>query len=289
MIELINWLIKLEQSAGQIYREAALHFKEDKEFYSFLERLAEEEAWHFHILGSAADFLNKREGVKEIITLDVTTKEKIDAQFHEIREVLSKNTLTKESLLDWIVTIEYSEWNHIFLYVVNTLKLISKEFMYAASKLQDHMQDLEKYLTSLPEGEKYTKRLKTIPEVWKKKILIVDDFEPIVELVSALLENEGEIDTAKNGSEGLSKVKSTYFDVIISDIEMPSMDGVNFFNESLKTDPKINERFIFLTGKTDKDILKFIKSYNIRYLVKPLGMNDLKMTVHGMLYANEPQ
>ena len=283
MKEIADWLIGLEEIAGEVYGRASRQFQGDDKLSGFLSDLAEDEALHFHIMGSAADFLRKNGDIKQIIILDDTTKNNIESPFHRNLEMLLNDTITKDSILDCIATTEFSEWNHIFLFVVNTLKETSKEFMYIASKMQNHLQMIKDSLVSIPEGQKYVERLNIIPDVWEKKILIVDDSEPMVKLLSSLLEKEGSIDTANNGVEGLSKLKTTYYDAIISDVDMPTLDGISFYKEAHKKEPNIRKRFIFLTGSTDETHFTFIQENELRYLEKPVGMDVLKKAVHDIL------
>ena len=288
MQEIADWLVGIEEIAGEVYGKASQKFRGDDKLSGFLNHLAEDEAFHFHIMGSAADFLRKRGDIKQIIILDDTTKNNIESQFHRNLEMLLNDTITKDSIVNCIAATEFSEWNHIFLFVVNTLKETSKEFMYIASKMQNHLQMIQDFLVSIPEGKKYVERLKIIPDVWEKKILIVEDSEAIVKILSALLEKEGSIDTANNGDEGLRKLETTYYDVIISDVNMPSLDGISFYKEAHKKEPNIRERFIFLTGTSDDTHFAFFQENDLRYLVKPVGVDVLEKTVHDMLHRTKP-
>ena len=123
------------------------------------------------------------------------------------------------------------------------------------------------------------------PEIWKKRILIVEDNESLAEILSIVLENEGNVEIAENGSEGLSKLSNTYFDVIISDVEMPIMNGIEFYNEAIKSDSNIRKRFIFCTGSSEENHLEFIHKNNLRYMKKPLETKELKQTVHKILHS----
>jgi DNA-binding response OmpR family regulator len=138
-------------------------------------------------------------------------------------------------------------------------------------------------LVPIHEKQKYAERFEIIPNVWKKKILIVDDYKPFVDLLSALLAEEGVVDTANNGAEGLSKLGTTYYDAVISDVDMPSLNGISFYKEAHKNEPNIRERFIFLTGSTDGTKQAFIRENNLHYLKKPIGLDVLKKAVHNIL------
>ncbi len=288
MQEIVDWLVGIEELAGEVYGRASRQFQDDDKLSSFLNHLAEDEAWHFHVMGSASDFLRKNGDIKQSIFLDDTTKNKIGSPFHRNLDMLLNDNITIDSILDCITETEFSEWNHIFLFVVDTLKETSKEFMYIASKMQSHLQMIKHFLVSIPEGQKYVKRFKTIPDVWKKKILIVDDSEPVVKFLSALLEEDGSIDTANNGAEGLSKLETTYYDAIISDVNMPSLDGISFYKEAHKNEPNIRERFIFFTSSDDKNHLAFFNENDLSYMTKPLGVDVLHKTVHDILSRTKP-
>jgi CheY-like chemotaxis protein len=148
---------------------------------------------------------------------------------------------------------------------------------------------IKNFLVPIPEKQKYVERFKIIPEEWEKKILIVDDYKPFVDLLSALLGEEGAIDTANNGTEGLSKLGTTYYDAVISDVDMPSLDGISFYKEAHKNEPDIRERFIFLTGSTDDNKQAFIKENNLHYLKKPIGLVVLQKVVHDILSSTKPR
>ncbi len=284
MQDIVDWLISLEEIAGDFYRNAAEQFREDDKLQYFLEHLAEEEAWHFHVMGSAAQLLRTHREIRTPIKFDLAARKNIEHPVRNNYEKLSSGVLNKESLLECIVAMEYSEWNHIFLYVVNTLKHINKEFMYAASKIQQHMRGIEEFLETLPEGSSYINKIRDIPNVWENRILIVENYAPVLELLKVLLEKDGAIDTALSGEEGLNKLKSNYYNVIISDIEMPSMNGIEFYSEALKMDQEINQKFIFFTGTTDDKHLKFIHDNGIKYLEKPLEVSEMRRVVQDILH-----
>jgi len=70
----------------------------------------------------------------------------------------------------------------------------------------------------------------------RDKILIVDDDRSIRELLEILLKNEGLTVTSAAGAEkGLAEAKATEFDVIISDLKMPTMTGIDFLRELRET------------------------------------------------------
>ncbi len=287
MQEIVDWLVGIVEIAREVYGRASRKFHDYYKLSVFLNNLVKDEALRFHILSNVAGFLQKNGNTKQIIFLDGRTKNNIESQLHRNLEMLSNDTITKDSILDCIVTTELSELNHIFLFVINTLKEKNKEFMYFTSKLQNHFQMTKDFLVSIPEGQKYVERFETIPDLWKKKILIVEDSKPLVDFLSKLLEKEGSIDTANDGLEGLVKLGTTYYDAIISDVTMPNLDGISFYKEAHKNDPNIRERFIYFTATNDKTHLAFFKENDLVYLTKPLGVHEIKKAVHDTMNSTK--
>ncbi|MCS7118517.1 MAG: response regulator [Archaeoglobaceae archaeon] len=71
----------------------------------------------------------------------------------------------------------------------------------------------------------------------KAKILVVDDDEILLEIYRVFL-RDFELMTARNGEEAIKLFKSFKPDIILMDISMPTMDGVEATKEILKTDPR---------------------------------------------------
>lgn len=60
---------------------------------------------------------------------------------------------------------------------------------------------------------------------------------------------------------------------IISDVDMPVMNGIEFYTHATTMDPTVGARFLFYTGSTDH--IDFFKEYNVRYLTKPIPINQI--------------
>ncbi len=283
MKEIIEWLIGMEHLSGEIYNDAAGIFKEDKAFAELLKHLAEDEAWHFHIMASAAEIMRSETRRPSAISLFSAAKARLEAPFHENRKKISSGTLTKERLLDCIATTEFSEWNDIFLYVVNMLKEKRREFTYVASKLEQHKKLIERYFEKLSNNRQYLDKIRHLPKVWDMRILIVEDYAPLRELLSELLASEGTVDTAESGQIGLKKSTEQYYDIILAGSILPEMKGIEFFGQAALHAPLIAERFLFLTGFNDDEHIDFAKKNKIRYLAKPFLLDELREVVHGLL------
>lgn len=114
------------------------------------------------------------------------------------------------------------------------------------------------------------------------KILVVDDEKIIVKGIKFNLENEGfEVETAYNGEEALEIVKNVHLDLIILDLMMPALDG-------LETCKRIREfstvPIIMLTAKSeDTDKLLGFEYGADDYLTKPFNILELKSRVRAIL------
>lgn len=80
------------------------------------------------------------------------------------------------------------------------------------------------------------------------KILVVDDDPMMLEVLKELLSEAGAIvDTGENGLEGFSKFSEEEYDLIISDIQMPKLNGVDFLKKVREMNSK-KPKFILITG-----------------------------------------
>jgi len=111
------------------------------------------------------------------------------------------------------------------------------------------------------------------------KILVIDDEPELREFVAMSLElNDYETVEAENGKKALEILRSEYFDVIISDVEMPEMTGPEF----LKSFREINKIIpvIMLTGvKALNTVVEVMKLGAQDYLVKPINVDELLIAV----------
>ena len=110
----------------------------------------------------------------------------------------------------------------------------------------------------------------------EKKILIVDGDEMTSKLMKFFFGSYTTIELACNGEEGVRKLQGEYFDLIISDIDMPSMNGIDMYLEAEKTDPHIKNRFLFITATGNYENIDFLKEQNLNYLEKPTPIGQIR-------------
>ena len=116
-----------------------------------------------------------------------------------------------------------------------------------------------------------------------KKILIVDDEEDILTFLSYHFKKNGfSVTTAEDGVKGLLEFEKEEFDIIISDIRMPNMSGVEMCTEMKKRSKSIP--FVFLTAVTDDyKILYAMMSGADQIVDKPIKLDYLTSIVNGLL------
>lgn len=116
----------------------------------------------------------------------------------------------------------------------------------------------------------------------RTKILVVDDDEEITDLVVKYLEVEGyKVDKAYNGSDALKLFKTNVYNMVISDIMMPRINGLDLVKQIREI---ANPIIILLTAK-DKEVDRVIgfKTGADDYVVKPFFMNELVARVQSHL------
>jgi two-component system, sensor histidine kinase and response regulator len=121
----------------------------------------------------------------------------------------------------------------------------------------------------------------------KAKVLVVEDDIHLLEGIRDILELDGyNVLTAENGNHGLEVLhnQSTPPDLIVSDIMMPKMDGIQFLKEVRKENRWLEIPFIFLTAKGEKsDYQKGMRLGVDDYVVKPYDPGDLLIKIESRL------
>jgi DNA-binding NtrC family response regulator len=111
------------------------------------------------------------------------------------------------------------------------------------------------------------------------KILVVDDNRELREILEEYLRGEGDnVEGASNGKEALEKYRDNYYDLIITDLNMPELAGM----ELIKTVQQENEitEFVIITGYASMDsAVEAIKIGAFDYIVKPFRMEELMVVV----------
>jgi DNA-binding NtrC family response regulator len=107
------------------------------------------------------------------------------------------------------------------------------------------------------------------------KILLVDDEETMVKYLSRRLNRRGfDVSVAYNGLSALEEIKKYHFDVVLLDVLMPEMDGIETLKEIKKIKPETE--VIMLTGHASVEVgIEGMKAGAFNYILKPFDPNAL--------------
>jgi two-component system chemotaxis response regulator CheY len=118
-----------------------------------------------------------------------------------------------------------------------------------------------------------------MPAASQIKVMVVDDQASMRAMIRRSLQDIGFRDVRDKGgaTEALTAVKSDRVHLIISDYNMPDMDGLQFLEE-VRKDPVIGKTvFIMLTGSSDREVVQKAAALGVNnYLVKPFAPAALK-------------
>ena len=129
-----------------------------------------------------------------------------------------------------------------------------------------------------------------MPADLSMKILIVDDMVTMRRIVKNVLKQLGfsNIDEAENGQDGLQKLKSSKYDFVVSDWNMPVMTGIDMLrairaDEQLKAIP-----VLMVTAEAQqKNLVEAVQAGVSNYIVKPFTAQGLKEKIDAILKAGE--
>lgn len=114
-----------------------------------------------------------------------------------------------------------------------------------------------------------------------KRILVVDDYSPTRELIREALSQSShyEISEAENGIEALERFRERHFDLVISDVMMPVMGGMELLNRLRDINP--DTAVIMMTAQPAVDLtVSAMKKGAVDFLKKPFNIDDLLFKVH---------
>ena len=118
------------------------------------------------------------------------------------------------------------------------------------------------------------------------KILIIDDERAIRSTLSEILQHEGyKVELAENGEDGLAKFGATTYDVVLCDIKMPKLDGIEFLTKAAEQNADVP--VIMISGHgTIETAVDAVKKGAYDYVAKPPDLNRLLITIRNALDKN---
>jgi CheY-like chemotaxis protein len=115
-------------------------------------------------------------------------------------------------------------------------------------------------------------------------VLVVDDEPDVAALLADMLAVDGHrVETAPNGAIALQKLKAGAYDVILSDLRMPELDGPGLHREIERHDAPLARRFIFISGDTlNAQTRAFLEKVGAPTVAKPFDPDALRRAVYGV-------
>ena len=113
-----------------------------------------------------------------------------------------------------------------------------------------------------------------------RKILVVDDEKTTQRILKKVLTNAGfEVTTASDGKDALKKIKEYNYDVLLTDLNMPRLNGIELTRKVLSNEPELI--VIFITGYgTIRSAVEAIKLGAYDYLTKPIDNKELLLSIN---------
>jgi two-component system NtrC family sensor kinase len=147
---------------------------------------------------------------------------------------------------------------------------------------------LEPELPAEPDPARPSATLKadhSMPATESCRVLVVDDEPAVTRMVKEILSKVGfQVDTAGTGYQALSALEKEQFDLIISDLKMPEMDGQSFYKLVIGRHPHLAHRIVFSSGDSSgRRARAFLQEVGCAWISKPFQVEELLRLVHKAL------
>jgi len=111
-------------------------------------------------------------------------------------------------------------------------------------------------------------------------IMLVEDEPDLRRLLQDALGDTYDLALFANGVDALNHISDRDWDLIISDLRMPGMDGMEFYSRAVDSRADLSERFLFATGDTyDTEVKAFFDAHQIDFISKPFRIRELQEKV----------
>jgi CheY-like chemotaxis protein/rubrerythrin len=284
MKTVLEWLGAIERSAHDLYDDAARYFSGDAAFASFLARLADDEAHHLELISQAIGELESSGTFPDsAVVIDAEIRRRTEEPFEECRASLRRPGTSRTEFLSNLVEVEFAAWNDVFLYALRACRPHSRTIQRLASAVQEHADRVESYLASSPMDVMLACRVRDLPSIWDRRVLVVDDEDALRDLYVELLSSTATVDTARDGQEGLDRVRRVHYDAIVSDCTMPEMDGLRFFTLAVEEIPDVAHRFVFCSADPSDGVVSACGEHGLDLLRKPFAYTAITRAVEAAI------
>jgi CheY-like chemotaxis protein len=124
----------------------------------------------------------------------------------------------------------------------------------------------------------------------RHRILVVDDEENLRDVLVEVLKRDGhEVDSAADGTEGLRRLEAQRYDLVITDLRMPGLEGPDLYREVRRRYADNPPRVIFMSANTAiEDYATFLAGTGEPALEKPFNLADMRQVVLQILGGRRP-
>lgn len=122
-----------------------------------------------------------------------------------------------------------------------------------------------------------------------QRVLVIDDEPHVVQVMKTFLTRAGfTVDTAANGEEGLRLIRENHPDAVITDYEMPRMDGRALIEAALESNDGGPSLIVLLTSRTDTELRDWVNQVDrIGFVEKPASPRRLVRYIEDRLQVRE--
>jgi CheY-like chemotaxis protein len=114
----------------------------------------------------------------------------------------------------------------------------------------------------------------------KRALVVDDDAETVALFRKILTADHWEVESYTSGREALTKIHPEKFHLIVSDIHMPEMNGVEFYEKAVQADPGLEHKFLFVSGYTDSSAVSaFLLQTGCMGIRKPIRLEEFRAIV----------
>lgn len=153
---------------------------------------------------------------------------------------------------------------------------------------QGALFSIELPVTAPSEGVSETREVAP-PRIGGKAILVVDDEPDVAAVLADMLALDGHhVATAANGGEALEKLNAGTYNLVLSDMKMPGLDGPGLYREIERSHPVLLPRCVFLTGDMlSRETREFFERTGVPTVSKPFTQENIRQAVHQILRVPE--
>ena len=109
----------------------------------------------------------------------------------------------------------------------------------------------------------------------RMRVLYVEDNVLLRSAAVRFLSKEYDVSTVGNGRDALDLITKQDFDAVVSDVEIPYMNGVELHAQVAQVKPELAAKFIFVSGGMDREIAEVLEALPNQLLMKPFRFQDL--------------